>query len=388
MNKPASILKPAITTRRSEPTAEEIFPSHSSGATEILDDVSFRRMISLERKRAERSGRRFVLMILESTPLLKAKPEADKAVLLQKVLAALSQATRETDLKGWYESAFAIGVIFTEIGAGDGNAIANGLLTRTTTALSATLGIENLDVIKLSFHIFPAPAGHDGPGDTIFYPDGRNGKPTAQLVKRAMDIMGSLLALIILSPLLFLIALLIKLTSAGPVLFRQKRVGRYGKPFTFLKFRSMYFGNDDSIHRKYVMQLIAGGHAGDGNNVRKPVYKMTNDPRVTRLGRFLRRTSLDELPQFYNVLIGNMSLVGPRPPIPYEYEKYNLWHRRRLFAAKPGVTGLWQVAGRSKLTFDEMVRLDLKYATTWSLWLDILILLRTPHVVITGAGGY
>jgi lipopolysaccharide/colanic/teichoic acid biosynthesis glycosyltransferase len=164
------------------------------------------------------------------------------------------------------------------------------------------------------------------------------------------------------------------------VLFQQQRVGRYGKRFTFLKFRSMYVANDHAIHEEFVKTLIAGA--------KKPVYKLTNDPRITPIGRFLRKTRLDELPQFLNVLRGQMSLVGPRPPIPYEVEVYDIWHRRRLLEVKPGITGLWQVMGRSRTTFNEMVRLDLYYARSWSVWLDLKILWRTPRVVFMGDGAY
>jgi lipopolysaccharide/colanic/teichoic acid biosynthesis glycosyltransferase len=148
----------------------------------------------------------------------------------------------------------------------------------------------------------------------------------------------------------------------------------------------MYFQADSRIHREYVLQLIAEEKgARDGRP--KAVYKIKNDPRVTPLGRFLRKSSLDELPQLLNVLRGEMSLVGPRPPIPYEVEAYDLWHRRR-FLAKPGITGLWQVEGRSRVKFGEMVRLDLQYVESWSPWLDIKILLRTPWAVWLGTGAY
>jgi lipopolysaccharide/colanic/teichoic acid biosynthesis glycosyltransferase len=133
---------------------------------------------------------------------------------------------------------------------------------------------------------------------------------------------------------------------------------------------------------------IAGTLAADGPDNHTRVYKMTNDPRVTSIGKVLRRMSLDEFPQFFNVLRGQMSLVGPRPPLPYEYERYDVWHKRRLLAVKPGITGLWQIAGRSKVPFDEMVRLDLEYATSWSLWMDIKILFRTPLAVLNSDGAY
>jgi lipopolysaccharide/colanic/teichoic acid biosynthesis glycosyltransferase len=210
----------------------------------------------------------------------------------------------------------------------------------------------------------------------------------SHLIKRCVDIAGSLTAILFAAPVFLTIAAVIKLTSKGPILFRQKRVGQYGRTFTFLKFRSMYLNNDPAIHEDYVKRLIAGSvdsNAGPGG---RSVYKLTNDPRITPVGRFLRKTSLDELPQFFNVLSGGMSLVGPRPPIPYEVECYDIWHKRRLLAVKPGITGLWQVTGRSRNTFDEMVRLDLRYAKSRSLWLDLKILLQTPRAVVLGDGAY
>jgi lipopolysaccharide/colanic/teichoic acid biosynthesis glycosyltransferase len=208
------------------------------------------------------------------------------------------------------------------------------------------------------------------------------------VIKRTIDIMGSLLALVLLSPLLIVIAAVIKLTSKGPILFRQQRLGQYGAHFTFLKFRSMYFQSDPKIHRDYVRKLISAKQDHKLSDDSSGVYKIKDDPRVIPVGRFLRKTSLDELPQFFNVLTGEMSLVGPRPPIPYEVEAYDIWHRRRFLETKPGITGLWQVEGRSRVKFDEMVRLDIKYAKTWTPWLDIKILLRTPGAVLRGDGAY
>jgi lipopolysaccharide/colanic/teichoic acid biosynthesis glycosyltransferase len=173
------------------------------------------------------------------------------------------------------------------------------------------------------------------------------------------------------------------------VLFRQERVGQHGRRFMFMKFRSMYYTNDHTIHKEYVRRLIAGAkdpHAEHGQT--REVYKLTNDPRITPFGRFLRKTSIDEIPQFLNVLSGSMSLVGPRPPIPYEFEAYEMWHRQRLVAVKPGITGQWQVGGRSRTTFDEMVRMDLKYCSSWSVWGDLKILSQTPRAVLSGVGAY
>lgn len=179
------------------------------------------------------------------------------------------------------------------------------------------------------------------------------------------------------------------MTSRGPLLFKQQRLGQYGKGFTFLKFRSMYVGADETIHEKYVKQFISeSAGSGDVGSNCGEVYKIKADSRVTRVGRFIRRTSLDELPQFFDCLMGRMSLVGPRPPLPYEFTSYQTWHKRRLLVVKPGITGLWQVKGRSRVKFNDMVRMDLEYARTWSLWMDIKILLQTPLAMISGHGAY
>ena len=208
-------------------------------------------------------------------------------------------------------------------------------------------------------------------------------------LKRALDVLGSFIAIFMALPLFLLIAAAVKLSSPGPILFKQERVGQFGKRFMFLKFRSMYVDNDPTVHREFVEQLIDGrkGNACPRNKEER-IYKITRDPRVTPVGRWLRKLSLDELPQFINVLKGEMSLVGPRPPVPYECEHYDIWHRRRVTDAKPGITGLWQVEGRSALPFDEAVRLDIKYIREWSLWLDIKIILKTPAAVLMCKGAY
>lgn len=223
-------------------------------------------------------------------------------------------------------------------------------------------------------------------------------RPLYFAFKRLFDILVAGCLLILLIPLMCLIALLIMLDTPGPAIFRQERVGlrrrsQGGKAtgeirtFTFYKFRTMYQGNDSEIHRQYVQALIRHDEEGmaalQGEETR--VRKLVNDARVTRLGHFLRRTSLDELPQFLNVLRGEMTLVGPRPPIPYEVEMYAPWHRQRLWAV-PGLTGLWQVSARSSVDFDEMVRLDLDYIERQSFWLDLKILFKTPLAVFRSKG--
>jgi exopolysaccharide biosynthesis polyprenyl glycosylphosphotransferase len=208
---------------------------------------------------------------------------------------------------------------------------------------------------------------------------------SSRILKRFFDILISALAIGLLFPLWLLIALLIKLDSKGPVFYTQERVGMDGRLFLVFKFRTMKAGVDSEAHREYQRAFIAGraeANLGDDN---RPTYKLLADPRITRVGKLLRRTSLDEVPQLLNVLMGDMSVVGPRPPIPYEVEAYELWHRKRL-DMKPGLTGLWQVSGRNRLPFEEMVRLDLFYIENWSLLLDLKIILRTGLVMIGGEG--
>ena len=197
------------------------------------------------------------------------------------------------------------------------------------------------------------------------------------VVKRFADLVLSELALIALSPLFLLLALLIKLTSRGPVFFVQVRIGQYGRPFRFYKFRSMYV---DAEKRK--KELLAQNQSADG-----VIFKMKNDPRITPVGKFLRRTSMDELPQLLNVLFGDMSLVGPRPPVPSEVQQYTLEDRKRL-EVKPGLTCLWQVSGRSDIPFKQQVRLDQEYIRAMGLWNDLVILLRTIPAILTGRGAY
>lgn len=206
--------------------------------------------------------------------------------------------------------------------------------------------------------------------------------------KRVFDILGAAGALILLAVPMGVIAVAVKLSSPGPVLYKQSRVGRRGRGFQFRKFRSMVVGGDQDVHKEYVRALISGDVlACDQSDAEEQVadLKMADDGRVTGVGRFLRRYSLDELPQFWNVLRGDMSLVGPRPPLPYEVEAYNAWQKQRL-QYTPGVSGLWQVGGRSRVTFDQMVFQDLFYELNQSPLIDVLICLRTVPAVINGRG--
>jgi len=192
------------------------------------------------------------------------------------------------------------------------------------------------------------------------------------IAKRTLDIALASLALLLLGPVLLVIALVIKLDDRGPVLFRQTRVGLHGRPFQMVKFRTMV---PDAELKRAELALL--------NEISGPAFKLQADPRITRVGRLLRRASLDELPQFWNVLFGQMSVVGPRPPLPDEVAGYDLWHRRRL-SMKPGITGLWQVSARLEEEFDRWVELDLNYIDRWSLWLDLKIMLRTVPAMLSG----
>lgn len=357
----------------------------------VLHEDAFVSMLYLERRRAERAQKRFVLMLVD---VKDAIADGQKNRTLAKVTHALLRVTRETDIVGWYLEDHLIGVIGTEVGTAKPKTIQSRMLEKVRASFIEALTPEKVSQITVSFHFFPEEweeGATDHSANITLYPDLSRKQETRWIalgVKRSMDIVGSAAALVALAPVFGLVALAIKLTSKGPVLFKQERLGQYGKKFTVLKFRSMRTDCDPKIHQEYVSQFIAGQVDGAAQDGAKPIFKIQADPRVTSIGKFLRKTSLDEIPQFWNVLVGSMSLVGPRPPVPYEYRAYDLWHRRRVLEIKPGITGLWQVEGRSRTRFDEMVRLDLKYARGWSIWLDVKILLQTPGAVLTGEGAH
>lgn len=357
----------------------------------IQNENSFRTMIAFERKRSERSQKAYALgLIVASDHLASAR----RKVLLEKIATALSKLTRDTDLIGWYRTGSVLGIIFTDIPTHEKNAVTSAIRARITETIRKNLSREPQTHISISLDCYPEDWRLEAlrrPGNPALYPDFASrdrSRRIAIAIKRMLDIVGSLTALVLCAPLFVIVAIAIKVTSRGPIFFRQQRVGQYGRPFVLLKFRSMYVNNDESLHQEWFHNFYAGRatrHRTDGSS---GSYKLPNDPRVTRIGRMLRRTSIDEIPQFINVLKGEMSLVGPRPPIPYEVDAYKAWHRGRVLQAKPGITGLWQVNGRSRVAFDEMVRLDLRYARTWSIWMDIKILLKTPAAVFSGDGAY
>lgn len=356
-----------------------------------LSEKSFRRILCQERKRSERSRKSFLLMLVHA----KSAGASDSSMLLQRIPKVLAKTLRETDTLGWFETERVIGVIFSELGSAELSCSIKSVQSKMIAVLGESLGANQVNHLDISFYGFPDERKDDTGRrgvDPVVYPDLfdlDHKKKTFLVIKRMMDVLGSACALILLSPVFLVLAVLIKLSSQGPVFFRQERLGRFEIPFMFLKFRSMRVSSGADIHREYVQNFIAGkAEPNASQRSHRRVYKITDDPRVTPIGKFMRRTSLDELPQFWNVLMGQMSLVGPRPPIRYELEAYDVWHRRRLWEAKPGITGLWQVHGRSRTTFDEMVRLDLRYSKTWSPVSDIQILLQTPRAVFSGDGAY
>ncbi len=352
---------------------------------EFYGEEFFGKILHLEKRRSERSGDPFFLMLMA----ISAHCDAErKTGIIGKIAFVLATKTRDIDIKGWYKDGSVIGLIMPE----PRDETKESLHARICAKVCQDLLPDEMAEVAFSTHVFSAGKGKKCEAETVldeaFCEEGGSrltGRRSALLVKRLLDISGSFIGIVVSLPVLLILPLAIKLDSPGPVFFRQKRVGRGGRPFTFLKFRSMRMNNDSAIHREFVTRLI---HGEDPNAEKgqKGVFKIQDDPRVTRVGKFIRKTSLDELPQFFNVFSGDMSLVGPRPPIPYEVDSYDLWHKRRVTDVKPGITGLWQVEGRSSTSFADMVRLDLRYIREWSLWLDIKILLLTPKSVIAGKG--
>jgi lipopolysaccharide/colanic/teichoic acid biosynthesis glycosyltransferase len=343
----------------------------------------FNNLLVVERKRSERSRKHFLLMLIDISKVAAS----GQSSFIRKLSNVLEISSRDIDLKGWYKNKKILGIIFTESQKGCWKT----LVTKIKTNISDMFKPEIANAIEISWIDFPQEHDNqihsEGKSDVDLYKSQdleKISNKAGVFAKRSVDLIGSIFGILLFSPVFIVIPILIKLSSKGPVLFRQERAGKGGKTFSFLKFRSMYVNNDATIHKDFVTDFIKGNikESADGQ---KPVFKIQNDPRITPIGRFLRKTSLDEIPQFINVLMGHMSLVGPRPSIPYEVEQYDLWHRRRVLEVKPGITGLWQVEGRSSLTFDNMVRLDIQYIKKSSFLLDLKLLIKTPFMLVKGA---
>lgn len=353
--------------------------SVASHTSRPMAEKLFRDVLVREWKRANRFEQPLALVLVEG-PTKGLIPWSS-------VLDVVSDQAHETDVLGWFTKGRALGLLRPR-GDASSQSTVRDLKRQVRRQLSERLDPNVAALLSVAVHVsLMGSRSEASAADPMFVRlrDGRSQSRVRAAVKRGLDVIGSFALLVALSPLLALIAVLVKLTSAGPVFFSQVRVGASGKPFEMLKFRTMRVDCDHSLHQQYVTHFITAGD-GAAPADESGLFKIVNDPRVTFVGRVLRKTSLDELPQLWNVLRGDMSLVGPRPPLAYEVEQYKRWHYRRVLEAKPGITGLWQVTGRSRTSFDDMVRLDLRYVQTQSAWTDIKILLATPRAVISGKG--
>jgi exopolysaccharide biosynthesis polyprenyl glycosylphosphotransferase len=346
----------------------------------LLPKSEFLGRLRVEKRRVDRSKAPLSVALF----YFRQKEEYARNII-HDFLTSLQRSTRESDIKGWIDRDV-IGLILPDTDEKGVNRcvekIANGNGDLNYSVITGTYPNQIFQKLLTEEEGSPElfPLDLDGPMES-------HGFQIA--LKRGMDILGSLVGLILFSPLMLATAIAIKMTSPGPIIFTQSRLSMKGARFPFYKFRSMYWDVDDKIHREYVTDLIKGNlDKINQGNAEGPLYKMKSDPRVTWVGRIIRKTSIDELPQFFNVLKGEMSLVGPRPPLHYEVEKYEPWHLRRILDVKPGITGLWQVGGRSTISFNEMIRLDLRYAQNWSLWLDLKILFKTVRALIPSKGAW
>lgn len=364
-------------------TAPEAAPPQVNRVVEsgdVLSQKLFIEALVRERKRADRFEEAFALVLISLDRRKAPSARWDHFI------DTLSETTRDGDLIGWFEHGTVLGLLRSlgDLGASDTMATVTASIQQE---MLRWLALDNMDWCSIRLEIY---SPHSDAIPPLLFEGGAYRQKREDVArgaaKRALDIAGSTALLIAFSPVFLFISALVKLSSAGPVFYRQQRIGEAGRPFLMLKFRTMHVNADHRIHQQYVENFIESGSAAPARQ--NVVFKIVDDPRVTPLGHFLRRSSLDEFPQFWNVLTGEMSLVGPRPPLPYEVARYKGWHRRRLHEAKPGITGPWQVNGRSRTTFDEMVRMDLRYAKTCSVWTDVKILLATPRAVISGKGAH
>lgn len=348
-----------------------------STSRRVLTRAQFLEGLRLEKRRADRSKAPLSIILFR---LDRSESEGNGGSE-EELLMSISRKVRETDIKGWLTPE-TFGLLLPDTDS-EGARSCAGKIVNGHPDCSATLGtypdliFQNLlTQTDAAPDLFPIDLRESEAGDRR--------TPSA---KRLIDIIGALAGLVVSSPLLFLTAVAVKASSPGPILFTQVRLGLKGRRFPFYKFRSMYWNSDDRIHREYVSDLIQGNldKVNQGDEA-MPMFKLKADSRITRVGRLIRKLSIDELPQFVNVLKGEMSLVGPRPPLPYEVEKYESWHLRRILEVKPGLTGIWQVEGRSKTSFNDMVRMDLRYVRDQSTWLDFKLLIKTFKAVIRPNG--
>lgn len=374
---------------------------------ELYKKENFLWLLRQEIFRAERSNQPLSMILLEISNLkdmMQIYFDIPLNKLINEILYVFEKDFRKTDIKGWYDKSI-LALLMPNTSKSGAQIAYKKLKKNVSSFLEQKEGEYNNHFDKAcSIHTFPDSLIENNLLDKGFESKGRIQNPYTlyqnlfkyhsksrfqHFLKRIIDLFGSIIGLLCFMPFLAIIGLIIKLSSPGPIFFKQIRFGYHGIPFTFYKFRSMYQNVDDRCHREYVHKLIQGNiNETNLGSAQKPVLKLNNDSRITTFGNILRKSSLDELPQLFNVLKGEMSFVGPRPPIPYEIEKYQNWHLRRILEVKPGITGIWQVNGRSRSSFDDMVRMDLQYAKNWSIGMDIKILFKTIKVVFCAAGAY
>lgn len=345
----------------------------------------FRNMMNFEIRRAERSKSRFLLVLISIDEVILNTIDR---ISMEKFREAFDSITRETDIKGWYREKKTIGIIYTDMATNSRDLV----LKKVKDCLKKVFGNTIPKKSFINTYFYPEDLGKDIANNTMDCLDSLPEHFTrtashlmACAFKRTIDIIGSIVGIIIFSPVFILVPIIIKMTSTGPVFFKQKRVGYNGQTFKMLKFRSMSANNNVSIHQQFMKDFIKNQGSVGGET---KIFKMVKDPRVTPIGQILRKSSLDEIPQFFNILFGEMSLVGPRPAIHYETEEYQAWHKRRFLGVKPGLTGFWQVYGRSTTNFDTMIRMDIHYARNWTPMMDLVLLCKTPFTLFTAKGAY
>jgi len=389
-------------------------PIHLSDSKQhfmVDSSIDFEWFLELEKQRSLRLGGSVSVVNIDFTRLSEKFDKTNGGSPFDRILGEVEDAiktnTRRSDL--FFPFDYRMKLILSNTSKGGACQASDRLVSVVYHSLKDVTNGHNTDLVDIEIdswdfrdqkQSFRSERRLGADNKQAVYPDGLSEtvEPLIQVnvvsrwhiltykLKRVLDFIGAFTGLLVLSPIMGLIAAAIKLTSPGPVFFAQDRVGKNGKIFKFIKFRSMYVNADDVAHREYVTKLIKGEIPKERHvSEDKALFKLQNDARITRVGQFLRKYSLDELPQLINVLKGEMSLVGPRPAIPYEVKNYSAWHMQR-FNVLPGITGLWQVNGRSRTTFSEMVRYDIKYIRNWSLWLDITILFRTIPAVLSSDG--
>ncbi len=364
----------------------------------------FQHRLDVEKQRAERNGEKFTVVTLGfkklKTDLLPSLSRHDAIEFINELSITAFRLIRQIDVAAWYDND-SVAIILCDtsfIGA-------RKFLKRLNNEflkIAAQKTYEDLFLLnKIDINMYTYPDNQQANNRSLYKPFplsefdiiepiNLNGqlskefkKSSYQRLKRSIDIVLCYIGLLIFAPLMAVVAIVIKLTSPGPIIYRQKRVGYNGKIFELYKFRSMYLNADENVHRRHIADVMCNFNQSLADNA--PSIKIMHDKRVTAIGRFLRNTCLDELPQLVNVLKGDMSLVGPRPHPEYEVFNYDNWYKRRL-TVKPGLTGLWQIQGKKRMFYPDAIRLDLSYIDRWSLGLDLKILFYTLPTALAGFG--